>query len=89
MKLVQYKNILQEWFEREIAELIHTCKNLFLKLKKSRLHIDEENYRKVNNQVQNFITKKKREFYEISLRQKLLVKIARVSASCSNKFFVI
>ena len=56
---------------KEIVELIHACKKLFLKFKKSKLHIDEENYKKVKYQVQNLIRKKKREFYETNLRQKI------------------
>ena len=39
--------------------------------KKSKLHIDEKNYKKVNYQVQNLVRKKKREFYETNLRQKI------------------
>ena len=51
--------------------MIHACEKLFLKFKKSKLHIDEENYKKVKYQVQNLIRKKKREFYETNLRQKI------------------
>ena len=52
-------------------------KNCFLKFKRSKLHIDEENYKKVKfkkeskYQVQNLIKKSKREFYETNLRQKI------------------
>ena len=46
-KEIRIKNNMQEWFDRDIAELIHACKKLFLKFKKSKLHIDEENYKKV------------------------------------------
>ena len=70
-KEIRIKNNTQEWFDQEIAELIHACKKLFLKFKKSKLHIDEENYEKVKYQVQNIIRKKKREFYETNLRQKI------------------
>ena len=70
-KEIRIKNNTQEWFDREIAELTHACKKLFLKFKKSKLHIDEENYKKVKYQVQNLISKKKREFYETNLRQKI------------------
>ena len=35
------------------------------------IRIDEENYKKVKYQVQNLIRKKKREFYETNLRQKI------------------
>ena len=51
--------------------MIHACEKLFLKFKKSKLHIDEENYKKVKYQVQNLIRKKKREFYETNIRQKI------------------
>ena len=70
-KEIRIKNNTQEWFYREIAELIHARKKLFLKFKKSKLHIDEENYKKIKYQVQNLIRKKKREFYETNLRLKI------------------
>ena len=70
-KEIRIKNNMQEWFDQEIAELIHARKKLFLKFKKSKLHIDEENYKKVKYQVQNLIRKEKREFYETNLRQKI------------------
>ena len=47
------------------------AKNYFLKFKKSNLQIVEENYKKAKYQVQNLIRKKKREFYETNLRQKI------------------
>ena len=55
----------------KLLELIHAREKLFLKFKKSNLHINEENYKKVKYQVQNLIRKKKREFYETNLRQKI------------------
>ena len=42
-KEIRMKNNTQEWFDREIAELIHAREKLFLKSKKSKLHNDEEN----------------------------------------------
>ena len=69
-KEIRVKNNMQEWFAREIAELIHAREKLFLKFKKSKLHTDEKNYKKVKYQLQNLIRKKKREFYETNLRQK-------------------
>ena len=62
---------MQEWFDREIVELIHARAKLLLKFKKSKLHIDEGNYKNVKYQVQNLIWRKKREFYETNLRQKI------------------
>ena len=69
-KEIRIQNNTPEWFDREIAQLIHAREKLFIKFKKSKLHTDEENYNKVKYQVQNLITKKKREFYETNLRQK-------------------
>ena len=46
-KEIRIKNNTQEWFDREIAELIYAREKLFLKFKKSKLHIHEENYGKV------------------------------------------
>ena len=70
-KETRIKDNTQKWFGRQIAELIHAHGKLVLKSKKSKLHNDEENYKKVKYQVQNLIRKKKREFYEINLRQKI------------------
>ena len=73
-KDIRIKNTTQEWFDREIAELTHAHKKLFLKFKNSKLHIDEENYKKVKYHVQNLIWKKKKEFYETNLKPKELWK---------------
>ena len=70
-KEIKIKNNTQELFDREMAELIHAREKLFLNFKNSKLHIDEENYKKVKYQVQNIIRKKKREFYKTNLRQKI------------------
>ena len=70
-KEIRIKNNNQGWFDREVADLIHVRVKLFLKFKKSKLHIDEEIYKKIRNQVQKLIKKKKRNFYEINLKQKI------------------
>ena len=41
-KEIRIKNSAQEWFDREIAKLIHACQKLFLKFKRSKLHIDKK-----------------------------------------------
>ena len=43
----------------------------FLMFKKTKFHIGEENYKKVNSQIKNLVSKNKREFYETNLRQKV------------------
>ena len=51
-KEIRIKNNHQNWFDSEVADLIHVREKLFLKVKKSKLHIDEEIYKKIRNQVQ-------------------------------------
>ena len=53
----------QAWFGREVADLIHVREKLFLKFKKSKLHIYEEIYKNIWNQIQKLIKKRKRSFY--------------------------
>ena len=50
-KEIRIKNSYQDLFDREIADLIHVQENLLLKFKILKLHIDEEIYKKVSNQV--------------------------------------
>ena len=70
-KEIRNKNNNQDWFEREVSDLIHVWEKLFLKLKKSELHNDEEIYEKVRNQLQKLIKNKKWSFYEINFQQKI------------------
>ena len=70
-KDIRIKNNTQEWFDREIAELIHVNKKLFLKFRKSKLHTDEENCKKIKYQFQNLIGKQKTEVYDTDLKQKI------------------
>ena len=58
------KNNNQDWFDRQVADLIHVREKLFLDFKKSKFHIDEEICKKNRNQVQNLIEKRS----EISMK---------------------
>ena len=49
-KEISIKNNNQDWFD-----LVHAREKLFLKFKKSKLHIDEEIYKRLRNQVRNLI----------------------------------
>ena len=60
-KEIRIKNINQDWFDRDVDDSIHVREKLFLRFKKSKLHIDEDIYKKIRNQVQKLI-KKSREF---------------------------
>ena len=55
------KNNNQDCFDKEVADLIHVREKLFLKFKKSKLHIDKEVYKKIRNQYRNQ-TKKRVKF---------------------------
>ena len=59
-KEIRIKNNAQEWFDREIAELIHARGKLFLKFKKSKGSHWWRKLQKVKYQVKNLIRKKKR-----------------------------
>ena len=58
IKEIWIKNNTQEWFDREISELIHARKKLFLKFKESKLHIDEKITKKLNIKLKILLGKK-------------------------------
>ena len=60
----------QDWFDREVADLIHVREKLFLKFKKSKLHIDEEIYKKIMNQAQKLIREKSEISMKLTLSKK-------------------
>ena len=70
-KDIRIKNNTQEWVDRGIAELIHVREKLILEFKKSKLHNDENNFKKFKYQAQNLMRKNKRALYETNLRQKI------------------
>ena len=57
-KEIIIKDNNQDWFYREVADLIHVWEKLFLKFKKLKLHINEEIYKIIMNQVQKLIKKR-------------------------------
>ena len=59
LKETQVKNNSQDWFDAEINEEIERRDKLFAKLKKSRLHRDNENHKKACNKVQHTSKNKK------------------------------
>ena len=62
MKEICIKNNTAEWFDEEILEGIRGRDKLFSKFKKSKLNVDNINYKKARNQLQELIKKKKRNF---------------------------
>ena len=54
----------QEWFDGEIANEIKNRDKLFIKFKKSKLHIDKDIYNAARYKVRKMIFNKKRLFFE-------------------------
>ena len=46
-----------DWFDGEVADKIHTLEKLYKIFKLTKLHADEEIYRKAGNVIQNLIRK--------------------------------
>ena len=69
-KEIRFKNNNQDWFDRKVVDLIHVREKLFLKFKKSKLHIDEEIYKKIMNQAQKLIRKKSEISTKLTLSKK-------------------
>ena len=57
-----FKFTLQNWFDAEIMENISDTDKLFKKFKKSRLHVDKDNYKEARNEVQRLIRTKKKAY---------------------------
>ena len=69
-KEIIIKDNNQDQFDREVADLTHAREKLFLKFKKSKLHIDEEMYKKDRNKVQNLNKKRSKISLKLTLRKK-------------------
>ena len=69
-KEIIIKDNNQNQFDREVADLTHAREKLFLKFKKSKLHIDEEMYKKDRNKVQNLNKKRSKISLKLTLRKK-------------------
>ena len=57
----------EEWFDSVVSEGINNREKLFKKIKKSRLPLDQENYKKVPCKVKKLIAEKKRNYFETKL----------------------
>ena len=68
-KTVRVKNNTSEWFDREIADKLHTRDELYKRFKLTKLHVDEEIHKKARNVVQNLIRKKKKAYLEEKLKE--------------------
>ena len=71
MKEICIKNNTAEWIDEEILEGIKTRDQLFRKFKKSKSNIDNNNYKKTRNQLQDLIKRKKRNFISQKLTENI------------------
>ena len=65
------KGTLEDWFNDEIMEKINVRDKVF---KKSRLYVDEDNYKEARNELQKLIRRKKRKekaYFENKLTQNI------------------
>ena len=69
VKNKRIKRNSEEWFDSEISEKLIIRDKVFKKYKKTRLHVDKEIYKRARYSVQNFIAKKKKEFFENRLKE--------------------
>ena len=65
------KGTSQNQFDAEIMEKISDRDKLFQKFKKSRLHVDKDNYKELRNEVQKLICKKKKAYFESKLTENI------------------
>ena len=66
-KTKRVKGNSKEWFDSVVSEGINNRDKLFKKFKKSRLPLDQENYKKARYEVKKLIAEKKRNYFETKL----------------------
>ena len=70
-KTKRVKGNSKEWFDSVVSERINNRDKLFKKFKKSRLHLDQENYKKAHYEVKKLIAEKKRNYFETKLTENI------------------
>ena len=71
MKEISIKNNTADWIYEEILMGIRTREKLFRKFKKSKSNIDNLNYKKARNQLQQQIKRTKRNFVSQQLTENI------------------
>ena len=71
LKKSRTKNNNQEWFDREVADLIAIRDKNFKRFKKSKLHIDKEIFLKSKKDVSELIKMKKQDFFANKLKENI------------------
>ena len=70
-KTKRVKGNSKEWFDSVVSEGINNRDKLFKKFKKSRLPLDQENYKKARYEVKKLIAEKKRNYFETKLTENI------------------
>ena len=65
------KGTSQDWFDAQIIAKINERDKLFKKFKKSRLHVDKDNYKEAGNEVQKLIRTNKKAYFESRLTENI------------------
>ena len=71
MKQIRVKGNNQDWFDDEIHQAIINRDKSFSIFKKTKLHNDNERYKKACNKVQRLVKRKKKEFIVTKLEQNI------------------
>ena len=70
-KIKRVKGNSKEWFDSVVSERINNRDKIFKKLKRSRLPLDQENYKKARYEVKKLIAEKKRNYFETKLTENI------------------
>ena len=62
---------MQNWFDAEIMGKKSDSDKLFKKFKKSRLHVEKDNYKEAGNEVEKLIRTKKKVYFKSKLTENL------------------
>ena len=65
------KGTSQDWSDAQIIEKTNERDKLFKKFKKSRVHVDKDNYKEARNEVQKLIRAKKKAYLESKLTESI------------------
>ena len=70
-KTRRVKHNSKEWFDSVVSEGINNRDQPFKKFKKTRLPLDQENYKKARYEVKKLIAEKKRNYFETKLTENI------------------
>ena len=70
-KTKRVKGNSKEWFDSVVSEEINNRDKVFKKFKKSRLPLNQENYKKALYEVKKLIAEKKRNYFETKLTKNI------------------